>query len=270
LGRTTVALIAALALALPAAAHAKGTRIPTAHVIVTVEPNGVIDVLESVTVSAEQAYDARQEVSMNAGELFAQPSVVVAERRLDAGEQATLDTFLISRGNRGVRISWRQPQGTRSVRLGYRLALLGIAYDDVVDVDVPLWERDWPGRVATLTGFFRLPRPAHGRVRAWIEGSYAGGVLERSRLDVRVRLHDVPAKEPLRLHVVFPRSVLSGTDGVVVRHGNGLRAILAARDRQPESSGWWWVLGAGLGTALFALVSAALLRRARSRPRPRH
>src|SRR5258708_630586 len=82
-----------------------------------------------------------------AGELFAAPSVVVDDRKLRSSDRPSLDTFLISRGTRGVRISWQQPAGTNTVRLGYRLALLGTAYDDVVDVDVPLWEGDWPARV---------------------------------------------------------------------------------------------------------------------------
>jgi predicted membrane protein DUF2207 len=251
LGRATVAVIAALALA--GSANAADTTIPNAHVVVTVEPDGVIDVLEAVTVHAPKPYDARQEVSMNAGELFAQPSLVVAgRRRLPA----------ISRGSRGVRISWKQPRGTTTVRLGYRLALLGVAYTDVVDVDVPLWEKDWPGRVATLTGVFRLPRASVGRVRAWLDGSYSGGFLARSQVDVRLRVHDVPAKKPLRLHVVFPRTVLTGTEGVVVKPGRGLAKILAARNHH-SSSRWWWALA-----AVPLVILLAGIRTARSHRRP--
>jgi hypothetical protein len=242
-----------LALAFAGAAQAADTTIPSAHVLITVEPNGVTDVLEVVTVSTPKPFDARQEVSMNAGELFAQPSLFVAGR---------LRKPEVSRGKRGVRISWRQPRGTTTVRLGYRLALLGVAYDDVVDVDAPLWEKDWPARVTLLTGVFRLPRVAQGRVRAWLEGSYAGGFLARSQLDVRVRLRDVPAKKPVRLHVVFPRAVLTGTEGVVVKPGRGLAKILAARNHD-SASDWWWALA-----AVPLVILAVALRTARWR-RPR-
>jgi hypothetical protein len=263
LGR--LALIAAAALAFAPSALASSPNISAAHVVLTVEPNGVIDVLEDVTLAAPAAYTAAQEVSMHAGELFAEPSVVVDDRVLHSADRPSDTTFLISRGTRGVRISWRQPAGTSTVRLGYRLALLGTAYDDVVDMDVPLWESDWPGRVALLTGFFRLPRASLGTVRAWVEGTYSGGMLSRSQGDVRVRVHDIPAKRGLRLHVVFPRTVLTGVEGVVVKHGDGLAAILAARNRRAAANWWWWTAGVVLAVGL----SAALLRTARSRRQAR-
>jgi hypothetical protein len=259
LGR--LAFVIAVALALAPSALASSPNISAAHVVLTIEPNGVVDVLEDVTLAAPAAYTAAQEVSMHAGELFAEPSVVVDDRKLHSADRPSATTFLISRGTRGVRISWRQPAGTSTVRLGYRLALLGTAYDDVVDMDVPLWEKDWPGRVALLTGFFRLPRASIGTVRAWVEGTYAGGTLSRSQRDVRVRVQDIPPKRSLQLHVVFPRTVLTGTEGVVVKHGDGLAAILAARNRHAPASWWWWTAGIALALGL----SVALLRTARSR-----
>lgn len=258
------ALAVALAF-LVCAGAARAERLPEANVLLTVEPNGVVDVLENITITAPKAYTARQEVSMRAGELFAQPSVVVDERKLIAGRAPTVDTFRISRGERGVRISWVQPGGTKTVRVGYRLALVGTAYSDIVDLDAPLWESDWHGEVDTLTGWLRLPRRAIGRVRAWVEGTYTGGTLSRSQRDVRVRLHGIPAKRGVRLHVVFPRTVLTGTEGVEVQPGKGLAKVLAARNRQPRSTFWWWVL---LGTVL-VVTFAAVLGTGRSRPRPR-
>jgi len=254
--------VAFLALALAGGAGA--ANIPTANVVLTLEPNGVVDVLENVMIASPSQYVAAQEVSMRTGELFAQPSVVVDDKPLHSAAAATLDTFVVSRGTRGVRVSWLQPAGVRTVRLGYRLALLATAYDDVVDLDAPLWEKDWPGTVSTLTGVLYLPRRSLGTVRAWVEGSYAGGTLSHSQSDVRVRLRDVPAKHGVRLHVVFPRTVLTGTEGAVVVRGPGLAKVLAARNKTATSR-WWWVLA---GAVLLVSLAAALhTRRSHRRAR---
>jgi hypothetical protein len=130
-------------------------------------------------------------------------------------------------------------------------------------MDVPLWEKDWPAHVASLTGVFRLPRRAGGPVRAWLDGSYAGGFLARSQVDVRVRVRDVPAKKPLRLEVVFPRRVLSGTEGVVVKRGPGLARIVAARNDH-STTPWLWAL-----LAVPVVILLVALRTARWRPRRR-
>jgi hypothetical protein len=255
--------LAVVLLALAFCATAGAANIPTANVVLNVEPNGVLGVLEHVVLASPTSYAASQEVSMRAGELFAQPSVVIDERPLRAGSRPTRDTFTVSRGRRGVRISWLQPAGSHDLRIGYRLALLATAYNDVVDLDAPLWEQDWPGDVATLTGFLQLPRASLGPVRAWVNGTYRGGTLARSRSDVRVRLHDVPAKKGVRLHVVFSRTVLSGTEGAVVRPGAGLAKILADRNRSSTSRTWWWALaGAVLVILLFGLRTARSHRRA--------
>ena len=82
---------------------------------------------------------------MQRGELFAQPSLVVDGRRYRAGDGKRPGTFRISRGTRGIRFDWLQPGGAHSVRLGYRLALFGTAYTDVVDLGVPVWEERLAG-----------------------------------------------------------------------------------------------------------------------------
>ena len=96
MARTLAVALLALALAATAAA----ANIPTANVVLTVEPNGVLDVLENVTLASPSAYVAAQEVSMRKGELFAQPSLVVGGHELRAGTAPTRVTFAVSRGRR--------------------------------------------------------------------------------------------------------------------------------------------------------------------------
>ena len=134
---------------MPAAAAAKLTQVPSAHAVFTLDPDGVLEVLEQLNVGADDPTPATWQVTMQRGELFAQPSLVVDEQRYTPGDGKRPGTFRISRGTRGVRFDWLQPEGVHSVRLAYRLALFGTAYSDVVDLRVPVWERGWPVPVAS-------------------------------------------------------------------------------------------------------------------------
>jgi uncharacterized membrane protein len=151
------------------------------------------------------------------------------------------------------------------VRLGYRLALLGTAYTDVVDLRVPVWERDWEVPVRSLTAVLKLPRATRGRVFTWVEPKSLDVTITKSRRDVQMRTRDVPARTGVTLRAVFPRSVLSSFDGVNVRAKPGLAAVLA--DRRGNGRVWWpWAAAAGVALAF----SAVALRTVRSRRQPRH
>ena len=238
---------------------------PSAQAVFTLESNGVLEVLEHLSVRSEGPTAATWQVTMQRGELFAQPSLVVDERRYRPGDGTQAGTFRISRGTRGIRFDWSEPPGPHSVRLGYRLALFGTAYTDVVDLRVPVWERDWPVPVHSLTAALNLPRVPRGRVIVWIDPRPRGTTVATSGRQIRVRTRDVEAKTPLTLHAVLPRTVLSSVDGVNVEEKPGLAAILAERNGRDRS--WWaWALAAGAVLA----VSAVALRTARSRlPRRR-
>jgi hypothetical protein len=238
--------------------------VPSANVIVTLERDGVLDVLEQVSVRADGPSAAAYEITMQRGELFALPSIVVNDRRFRAGDGQRAGTFRISRGTRGIRYDWRQPAGAGSVRLGYRLALLGTAYTDVVDLRVPVWERDWQVPVRELTAVLKLPRAARARVFTWVEPESLDATLTKTRRDVRMRTRDVPARTGVTLRVVFPRNVLSSFDAVKVQMKPGLAAVLAER-RGGNGRTWWpWAVAAAIALA----VSAVALHTVRSR-RPR-
>jgi hypothetical protein len=266
LGRARAGVaVALLAVALPASAAAKLTRVPSAHAVFTLNPDGVLQVLEQLNVRADDPTAATWQVTMQRGELFAQPSLVVDEQRYRPGDGKRPGTFLISRGTRGVRFDWLQPEGMHSVRLAYRLALFGTAYSDVVDLRVPVWEREWPVPVRELTAALRLPRVPRGRVIVWVEPKSIGSVITTSRAQIRVRARDLEAHTAVTLRAVLPRDVLTTLDGLNVVPEPGLAKILA--ERRGGGRSWWrWLLGAGIVLA----VSGVALGTARSRrPPPR-
>jgi hypothetical protein len=261
LGRARTCVIvafAAAAVAMPA--EAKLTAVPSVQAVVTVEPNGVLDLLERVNVRADQPTAATWQVAMLRGELFAQPSVYVGASRYRAGDGKHAGTFLISRGRSGIRFDWLQPEGAHSVRIAYRLALVGTAYADVVDLRMPVWERDWPAPVRELTAAVTLPKAPHGRVIVWVEPKSLEATVRRVGKRIRMRTHDVRAGDRVTLHTVLPRTVLSSFEGVTVETKPGLDAILAARRGNGQR---WWPWAAAAGVALG--VSAFALRTARSR-----
>ena len=252
--------LVALAAAFPA--QAATITLPRAQVHVTLESNGVIDVLERLTVNSPTPLVGTREIGMQPGDLFAAPSIVVDGRRFRAGDGRHAGTFRIARGTRGVRIEWREPRGLREVRIGYRLAERPIVYRDVVDLRIALWERDWPVPVGLLTASLHLPRNSPAKVRVWLHPPSLHASVARNRRGVRVRARDVEG--PVELRAVFPRSVLTSTEGARTKAGVGLRVILAEERGHHGGSSWRIWLAVALVAAGAAAIGGAL-RRARSR-----
>jgi hypothetical protein len=253
------------ALALPAGAAAELTGTPAVRAVFTLERNGVLDVLERMGVAADAPTPATWQVTMQKGELFAQPSLYVDGRRWRPGDPERLGRFRISRGSRGVRFDWLQPPGAHTVRLGYRLALFGTAYTDVVDLHVPVWEPGWPVGVDALAAALELPRVPRRNAIVWLEPRTDAEVSTSGRA-IRVQTRDIGSGDSLTLRAVLPRSVLGAVDGLNAEPRPGLAKVLAERESNGRT--WWrWIVAA----AVVAVVSAAVvLRTARSRrPLPR-
>ena len=264
MGRAPLFLGVALALASPAAADITAT--PDARAVFTLERNGVLGVLERVSATADAPTAATWQVTMQRGELFAQPSLVVDGRRYRPGDGKRPGTFRISRGSRGVRFDWLQPRGAHTARLGYRLALFGTAYTDVVDLHVPVWESGWPTAVGTLRAALDLPHVPRRHAIVWLEPRIENADVTTGGRAIRVRTREVGAGDSLTLRAVLPRSVLAATDGLNVAKRPGLEQVLAERSSSDRT--WWpWALAA----AAVALLSlAVVLRTTRSRrPLPR-
>jgi len=263
MGRARGALIAAVAaLALPASAAADITGTPAVRGVFTLERNGVLGVLERLNVEGDAPTPATWQITMQRGELFAQPSLYVDGRRYRPGDPKRPGTFKISRGSRGVRFDWLQPRGAHTVRLAYRLALFGTAYTDVVDLHVPLWESGWPVAVGALSAALALPRVPRSHAIVWLEPRRTDTHVSTSGRAIRVQTRDIGAGDSLTLRAVLPRSVLSAADGLNVDRKPGLAKVLA--DRRSNGRMWWpWILGAA---ALLVVSAAVVLRTARSRP----
>ena len=220
----------------------------------------MLQVLERLSVKANQPTPTTWQITMHPGELFAQPSLVVDGRRYRPGDGKRPGTFRISRGTHGIRFDWLQPGGAHSVRLGYRLALFGTAYTDVVDLRVPVWESDWPVPVRDFTAALQLPRVPRGRIIVWAEPRSQETTITTSRTQIRLAARNVDAETPLTLRAVLPRDVLTSVDGVNVEPTSGLAAILD--ERRGDDRAWWpWALAAFVVIA----VSAVVFRTARSR-----
>jgi hypothetical protein len=197
---------------------------------------------------------------MHRGELFAQPSLVVDGRRYRAGDGSRPGIFRISRGTRGIRFDWLQPGGAHSVRLGYRVALFGTVYTDVVDLRVPVWEGEWPVPVRDFTTALHLSHVQGGRIIVWGEPRSQETTITTSRTQIRPATRNVDAETPLTLRAVLPRNVLTSVDGVNVEPKPGLAAILTSG--AGDDRAWWpWTLAAVAAIAL----SAVVFRTARSR-----
>jgi hypothetical protein len=266
LGRARVVVAAAFLLAAaPAGASADIVRTPAAHSVFTLQPNGVLGVLEHLDVKADAATPATWQVTMQRGELFAEPSLVLGGRRYRPGDGKRPGTYRISRGSSGVRFDWLQPPGSRPVRLGYKLALFGTAYTDVVDLRVPVWE-SWPTPVEHLTAALKLPRVPRRRAIVWIEPRALAGHITTVGREIRLSAPNVDADRPVTLRSVLPRGVLTSADGLNVEPKPGLAAVLAQRDSGGRT--WWpWAVAAAAVAVLSVLV---VLRTTRSRrPLPR-
>jgi len=242
------------------------TATPAVRAVFTLERNGVLGVLERVSITADEPTAATWQVTMQRGELFAQPSLYMDGRRYRPGDGKRPRTFRISRGSRGVRFDWLQPAGAHTVRLGYRLALFGTAYTDVVDLHVPLWESGWPVDVGTLGAALKLPRVPRRHAIVWLEPRAENAAVSTAGRAIRVQTRDVDAGDALTLRAVLPRSVLSAVDGLRVEKKPGLEEVLA--DRTSNGRTWWpWIV---VAAAVAVLSAAVVLRTARSRrPPPR-
>lgn len=202
-----------------------------------VEPDGALRVEERLTFAFQGSFrGAFREVPLRPGERLDQALVAEAGGRYTPGAPAEVGssgqpgTFGMARTDRGVRIVWhfRAADETRTFTVGYRLAGLTVAYDDVVDVNLQVWGGEWEVGLGRLTATLELPGPASGPAyRAWGHPVWVRGDVTLEPTRVSLRALDVPPRQFVELRVVFPRSLLASTEGARVAAGATLDRIVA-------------------------------------------
>ena len=244
--------MAIVALAAAPVAQAKSFSLPGATVTVTVEPDGVLAVSETITFLFDGSFSgAFREIPLEPGQSITDVAVLEGEQAYAPGASAELGssgdpgTFGTTRTGDGVRVVWhyRADGGVRTFTVRYRFSGLAVAYDDVVDVNLKVWGDEWAVRLESLDASLFLPRPppADSELLVWGHPVFVRGDVERYAMSAHLRARAVPAGQFVELRVVFPREVLESVEGARVRPGLGRDAIVAAeradaarfeRDRQ--------------------------------------
>jgi uncharacterized membrane protein len=233
----SLALVAGIDQRPAAAQEEKSFDLPRADVRIRVEPDGSLRVAESITFAYSGSFSgAFREIPVREGETIDQVFVEEDGRTYSPGASAEIgssgapDTFGVARTDEGLRIVWHYVavDETRTYTVGYRLRGLAVAYEDVVDVNLQVWGDEWEVQLDDLTATMRLPEPASGRAyRVYGHPAWVRGVVDRRPSGAELRAAAVPAGQFVELRVVFPRALLTSTDGATVRNQPGLERILA-------------------------------------------
>ena len=179
---------------------------------------------------------AYRDIPLRSGERIDDVFVAEKGKRYLPGASAELGsygapgTFGTARLDHALRIVWHYTASyeDRKFTVGYRLAGLAVAYDDVVDVNLQVWGREWKVGLDRLTASMTLPRRASGpSYRVWGAPEYVRGVVARKPKEATLLAVDVPSKQFVELRVLFPRSLLTSTAGTRVMHENALDRIVA-------------------------------------------
>jgi uncharacterized membrane protein len=226
-----------LGLGFPGVAGAKSFSLPQAGVAVAVQPDGSLTVQESITFAFDGPFSgAFRDIPLRQGQSIQDVFVAEGDTRYTPGASAELGssgspgTFGTTRIDSGLRIVWHYSalSEVRTFTIGYRLLGVAVAYDDVVDVNLQVWGDEWEQSLGLLTATLLLPHPATGSAyRVWGHPVSVRGDVRRSPQQVDLRALQVPDHQFVELRAVFPRSVLSSTEGAQVRSGTALPRILA-------------------------------------------
>ena len=273
-----LALVAVIALATPAAAHAdKSFTLPRAAVSVTLARSGEVLVREDLTFSYSGSFTgAYRDIPLAPDVDVSGVQVSEAGEPYSPGGNTTLGsndaagTFGAERLSRGLRIVWHYVQdgGERTFTLRYRLRGVVTAYDDAVEVAPQVWGNQWESGLGHLDASVRAAGPLPG-TRGWVEPPWLDHSVSVTRGTVRAEVADIPGKRGVILRVLYPPAALApGAPYAKHVHEGILAATVAreqaaadraARDRRDLEDTlhhpWAWILAA----IAVAIVPAALL-----------
>ena len=143
-----VLLAALAALVLPGAAAAKSYSLPQADVQLIVAPDGSLRVEEHITFAFSGPFSgAYRDIPIREGEMI--DGVVVSEddtayepgANAELGSSGAPGTFGTEANGERLRVVWHYSASdeVRTFTITYRFRFLGVAYDDVVDVNFKVW-----------------------------------------------------------------------------------------------------------------------------------
>ncbi|MDH3517530.1 MAG: DUF2207 domain-containing protein, partial [Acidimicrobiia bacterium] len=220
------------------AAGAKSFWLSEATVDVVVNPDGSLDITESLTFDFSGSFSgAYRDIPLDPGESITEIEVRGEELSYLPGACTELGctsppgTFGVARFKGFVRIVWHHSSTdeARVFHISYRFSGLAVAYDDVVDVNLQVWGDQWAVGLDRLEARMHLPgSPAQGEVLVWghpfgVEGSIS---LGDGGVSPFLQASGISPEQWVEMRVVFPRRILEAVSGATVAGGAGLPVIL--------------------------------------------
>ncbi len=221
------------------AAPARATVLEAATVDVVVAQDGSLLVSEKIAMG-DVFHGAYRDIPLRSNYSIDRIAVSEQGRRYAVGGSTELgsigspDTYATTRIGSSERIVWHfdNPSGgVRTFTVSYRLRGLTVAYDDVADVYLQVWGKNWKVSLPSLAATMRLPsKKMSPSYRVWGMPVYVHGTVTRTPGEALLRASSVPPGQYVELRVVFPRSFLTSTAGAQVRSGAGLEKIVAQQE----------------------------------------
>jgi uncharacterized membrane protein len=196
-----------------------------------VQPDGSVGISEQLEVAFSGDFHfGYRDIPLKQGESLVDPLVVergVAYTRgtNTALEEGTPGTFGVERRGSGVRIVWYfdAEDQTKVFTVSYTLRKAAVGYDDVVDVQVQVWGKQWNEPLDRLVAVETAP----GKIlRAWGHPVWVRGDVELTGTRATLRAVSVPAHQFVELRTLIPRSAFSSTSGMRLERGDGLERVV--------------------------------------------
>lgn len=219
-------------------ANAKSYDLPSAKVVMTVRPDGSLEVTEDITFKFSGSFSgAERSIPVRSFERL--DAVTVSENgqayrpgaSTATGSSGDPGTFGAAREGDREHVVWHYAatDQTRTFRIGYRVQGAALAYDDVVEVNEQVWGSEWPSKLGRLEAILVLPGQAGGSMlRGWGHPGSVDGTVDLGTDRIVLNASNVPSREAVELHATFPRDLLTSTAGARTHPGPGMDAVLEA------------------------------------------
>jgi uncharacterized membrane protein len=247
------AVLLAGPLASPAEAQEKSFELPWAVTVADVQPDGSVVVTETITYLFSGSFEGGyREIPLKDGMSVTDVSVSEGGTKYSPGASAELGssgapgTYGTANLGNAYRIVWHYKASyeERTFTVRYRLEGLAVAHDDVVDLYWQAWGDEWQEPLDLLGAAVVLPGDASkGEVKVFGHPASVSGKtsLGADGISPRLSAKDVPPGQFVEMRVLFPRELLTSTEGARVKPGEGLKQIMEqeAADARSEARQAW-------------------------------